>query len=264
MGKKIMKTILALVMIVAGLAGFLWEFTVEENNFYTIVDTHYGNRIVCHKPFSGDLIGAVYGENMADVVQKMVAGGVEAWSGVMAGVIFRDGDRCVPGIEWLAEPVLPRGYTLADESYWGGDECGFSFRNELDGGRYAGEIWSCNPNSSRYQSFLKSFLSYSGDGKRYVIGNVLIIRESKSIAFMGAQNGMCYVGNMKVFRDETITDWQIMQFGMRYALPQSWEVTLLVLVNVLRGVCLATAVAGVVWLVAPMLKRKKPVPVQNS
>ena len=56
-----------------------------------------------------------------------------------------------------------------------------------------------------------------------------------------------------------LTDWQIMQFGMRYALPQSWELTLLVLVNVLRGVCLATAVAGIVLLVLPALKRKKSV-----
>ena len=78
---------------------------------------------------------------------------------------------------------------------------------------------------------------------------------------MGVRNGICYVGNMKVFRDETITDWQIMQFGMRYALPQSWEVTLLVLVNVLRGLCFAMAVAGIVLLVLPALKRKRAVSV---
>ena len=74
---------------------------------------------------------------------------------------------------------------------------------------------------------------------------------------VGASNGLCYFGRIKMPDGVEFTDEQIRELGIKLDVPQSWEVTLLVLVNVLRCICLAMAVAGVVLLAAPILKRKK-------
>jgi len=153
MGKKWMKCALALVMIVAGLAGFLWEFTVVDNDMYTIVDTHYGNRIECHiTSTDGNSKDGVGGENADEAVRKALAGDVEDWR---AFFVFRYGECCIPGIEWLTEPILPKGYTVVnndDEVRWYADECVFRFCGELDG-----IIRSCSPDSSERRQFLREY-----------------------------------------------------------------------------------------------------------
>jgi len=257
MGKKWMKCALALVMIVAGLAGFLWEFTVVDNDMYTIVDTHYGNRIECHiESVGGDVISTVAGENADDAVWKVLTGNVGRLEAFYSLKSLRITERRVLGIEWLVEPILPKGYTV-DSVVWRADVCSFGFSGE-----FFGTIASYSPDSHLYQYFLETYrLSNRGEWTRYAIGNIKVKRKPGYVTFAGVRDGICYIGTVNIPEGKTLTDWQIMQFGMRYALPQSWEVTLLVLVNVLRGLCLATAVAGVVWLVAPMLKRKKPVSV---
>ena len=108
MGKKWLRCVLAMVMIVAGLAGFLWEFTVVDNDMYTIVDTHYGNRIACHIDSIGDVstVGKIGGENADAAIRKMVAG--EVWW-TDAYYSLKNKEYCVPGIEWLIEPILPEG-----------------------------------------------------------------------------------------------------------------------------------------------------------
>ena len=260
MGERIMKTILALVMIVAGLTGFLWEFTVVDNDMYTIVDTHYGNRIECHIESIGDVdtLGKIGGKNADEAVRKMLAGKVW-WSDAFYSL--KNKEYCVPGIEWLIEPILPEGISSGGMD-WTPEFCSFSIAIN---GQYRGVVISCDEDFTDFQGYLKSHEQRTADGevpgRYYSIGDTKVFRDVRHVTFVGTRNGFCYIGLLNILDGETITDDQIAEFGLRYALPRSWEVTLLVLVNVLRGVCLATAVAGIVLLVLPALKRKRAVSV---
>ena len=124
MGKKIMKTILALVMIVAGLTGFLWEFPIVDNEYYTIVDTHYGNRFVLNTSFTGEPGGigdGFYGKSADEALRDVLYR--EAAPGAMANCVDT-GQRTVPGIEWIHKVRLPKGCTGSGAT-WYAD--GFSY-----------------------------------------------------------------------------------------------------------------------------------------
>lgn len=204
MGKKWLRRALALVMIVAGLAGFLWEFTVADNEMYTIVDTHYGNRIECHIESIGDVdtLGKIGGKNADEAVRKMLAGKVW-WSDAFYSL--KNKEYCVPGIEWLVEPILPEGSSAGGMS-WTSEFCSFSITIN---GHYCGIVISCSEDFSDYQSYLKSHELRTADGevpgRYYSIGDTKVFRDKRNVTFVGARNGLCYIGLLNIWRGETIT-----------------------------------------------------------
>ena len=256
MGKKWLRRALALVMIVAGLVGFLWEFPVTDNKYCTVWDTHYGNRFEYHteQPNLYWDFSHVKETSTEAAVRKVLA---EKTSHSRWGVRFGDRERNVPGIEWLTEPILPEGCYVR-EVIWYADYCMFLFSGE-----FSGSITNLREDTGYYRIFVEEYERQTAEGENsewYSVGDLKVSRALELVEFVGVRNGFYFRGSVQVPRGTEFTDAQIQELGIRLAVPQSWEVTLLVLVNVLRGVCLATAVTGVVMLVIPVLKRKKTAP----
>ena len=250
MGERIMKTILAPVMIVAGLAGFLWEFPIVDNEYYTIMDTHYGNRFVLNKLFPGESGGTMalfYGES-ADEALRDVLYMKGAAPGAMA-VCVDTGQRTVPGIEWTHKVLLPEGYTNTGAT-WRAD--GFSYGVQ---GAAKGRLTIIS-SGEYYQSKRNFEQNHRNRDNWYRVGPYMVIRSERNVTVTGVSNGFCFECSLTFAEENPIADEQIRDIGIRLAAPRSWEATLLVLINVLRGACLATAVLGFTLLTAAVRKRE--------
>lgn len=254
MDKKIGKAILALVMVAAGLAGFLWEFTIMESEYFSVIDTHYGNRFEYH------FLSSAPPDNISYLREKDVESGLrEFLEARMPGnklyYSFNNARRNVPGIEWLVKPVLPQG-CVVESVQWHADRV-----HAFVSGDVSGRVTICN--LQEYGRVIKAYRQSRNSEKWsgcYTLGNRLVKRSEYGVTVLGVSNGFSYCASIKIPDGAEFTDKQIRNLGVGIAAPQSWEVTLLVLVNVLRGLCFAMAVAGVVLLVVPVLKRKKTAP----
>jgi len=259
--KESLKSVFALLIIAVGLAGFLWEFTVVDNDKYTIVDTHYGNRLVHYaKSMGGNAVDKVagLGENADEAVLNVLTENVAY---IQVDYSLRNVERNVPGIEWLTEPILPEN-CFALNAFWSPDFCTFRFTGEFNG-----TITGCRKDFYYYRNLLETYAHRTENGETpecYSVGDVKVMKSLRRVDFIGVRNGICFFGTVNESEGMVFEDSQIAELGMRYSPPESREVTILVLINVLRGLCLATAVAGVVLLAVTALKRKEPVAVTEE
>ena len=135
-----------------------------------------------------------------------------------------------PGELPVYEPILPEDCYVR-EVLWCADYCMFRFSGEFNG-----SITNCREDAGYYRSFVEEYERLTAEGETsewYSVGDLKVSRDLEFVEFVGVRNGFYFRGRVQAPRGMVFTDSQIAELVMRYALPQSWEVTLLVLVNVL-------------------------------
>lgn len=254
--KELRKIILPLAMIAVGLVGFLWEFTIVDNEYYTIMDTHYGNRIDYHwdqYPPRDDLsipfvVEYFHGENSEDALQDLLFGGAAPTkAGYSIGA-----HRMIPGLEWLSVPKLPEGYAV-EKTELLDSRFVFYFQGKGDG-----YLATCS--AVQYHKMVANYNSLKrrdADSQWYTVGTYKVQRNDESICVLGVSNGFCFSFKINVSEGSDFTDAQIRKLGVTLAAPKSREVTQLVLVNVLRVIGLSMAASGAAWTARIFILRKK-------